>query len=126
MAGRVEKTALIREKVRLGILQGTKNKFLTDAAFEGLTMEKIAEKEIIARKINVRKSALKALSLDEKRRLLREDEHLIRVKTETSLEVSKVCTIKPQSLEMKLLLEKGVQTAIDDFEKSIDTIERSV
>jgi len=126
LAGRVEKTALIGEKVRLGILFGTKNRFLTDAAFEGLTMETIAEKEIIERKINVRESVLKALSLAEKRRLLREDEHPIRVKTETSLEVSKVRTIKPQSLEMKFLLEKGVQTAIDDFEKGIDTIERSV
>ena len=69
---------------------------------------------------------MKALSLAEKRGLLRENEHSIRVRKEVSLEVSKVCTIKPLSLEMKSLLEKGVQTAIDDFEKGIDTIERNV
>ena len=98
---------------------------LSDTAFEGLTLEKFVVEDI-KHEINVRKSALKALSLAKKRRLLREDEDSIRLKTETSLEVSKVRTIKPQSLEMKFLLEKGVQTAIDDFEKGIDTIERSV
>ena len=126
LAGRVEKTALIGEKGCLGILQGTKNVFLTNAAFEGLTMEKIVVKISKARKINVRESDLEAVSLAEKRRLLRGNKHLICVKKETSLEVSKVCEIKPQSLEINLLLEKGVQTAIDNFEKGIDTIERSV
>ena len=77
-------------------------------------------------RFNAKKSALKAFSLAKKRKLLKENGHLIRVKKELSLEVSKVREIKPQSLEMNLLLEKGVQTAIDDFEKGIDTIERNV
>ena len=126
LAGYAKKTALIGKKLRLEILQLTKNVFLTDTSFEGLTIEKIVVKKIKACKINVRESDLEALSLAEKRRLLRENEHSIRVKKETSLEVSKVCESRPQLLGMNLLLGKGVQTAINNFEKSINTIERSV
>ena len=70
--------------------------------------------------------ALNALSLAEKRGLLRKDEYKTLVVKETTLEEKKVSSIKPISREMNLLLDEGVQTRINDFEKGIDSIERSL
>ena len=124
-AAGIEMTGRVSEAVYLRILTGTNSSYLDGDE----TMSDIADAEIKARGIKVKKKKvskkmLESMTIAEKRKLLREDE--LKVRIDEELKLADIKYIIPQSDEMKRIMNDGTQQRILDKADGIDRIEDSL